>query len=128
MVSLLCSLTAIHQLLSMLLQVASLDTAELLAGGWQDGCLLLVMPGGADLPYCKVLNGRGNALIRGGGAGTGSGGGSGRMPPCCGLPACPQSPHPGACCCTCTCRVCGGRRRLPGPLRGRLLCLFTSGV
>lgn len=65
MVSLLCSLTAIHQLLSMLLQVASLDTAELLAGGWQDGCLLLVMPGGADLPYCKHLNGRGNALIRG---------------------------------------------------------------
>ena len=50
---------------SRLPQVASLDTAELLAGGWQDGCLLLVMPGGADLPYCKHLNGRGNALIRG---------------------------------------------------------------
>ncbi len=45
--------------------MASLDTAELLAGGWQDGCLLLVLPGGADLPYCKHLNGRGNALIRG---------------------------------------------------------------
>ena len=50
----------------LLVQVASLDTAELLAGGWQDGCLLLVLPGGADLPYCKHLNGRGNTLIRGG--------------------------------------------------------------
>ena len=47
------------------MQVAPLDTAELLGGGWQDGCLLLVMPGGADLPYCKHLNGRGNQLIRG---------------------------------------------------------------
>ena len=26
---------------------------------------MLVMPGGADLPYCKHLNGRGNDLIRG---------------------------------------------------------------
>lgn len=46
-------------------QVATLDTAQLLAGGWQQGCLLLVMPGGADLPYCKHLNGRGNELLRG---------------------------------------------------------------
>ena len=45
--------------------MASLDAAELLAGGWQPGCLLLVMPGGADLPYCRHLDGRGNALIRG---------------------------------------------------------------
>ena len=48
------------------MQVASLDTAELLEGGWREGCLLLVMPGGADLPYCRHLNGRGNSLIRGG--------------------------------------------------------------
>jgi hypothetical protein len=47
------------------MQVASLDTTELLEGGWREGCLLLVMPGGADLPYCKHLNGRGNCLIRG---------------------------------------------------------------
>jgi hypothetical protein len=31
----------------------------------QGGTALLVMPGGADLPYCKHLNGAGNALIRG---------------------------------------------------------------
>ena len=49
-----------------LTQVDSLDTSELLEGGWREGCLLLVMPGGADLPYCKHLDGRGNSLIRGG--------------------------------------------------------------
>jgi glutamine amidotransferase-like uncharacterized protein len=26
---------------------------------------MLVMPGGADLPYCRQLNGPGNDLIRG---------------------------------------------------------------
>ena len=48
-------------------QVDTLETAQLLAGGWQPGCLLLVMPGGAYLPYCKHLKGKGNQLIRGGG-------------------------------------------------------------
>lgn len=38
---------------------------ELLAEGWQAECLALVMPGGADLPYCRRLNGRGNEIIRG---------------------------------------------------------------
>lgn len=47
------------------LQVEQLSPEELLASGWQEGCLVLVMPGGADLPYCRVLNGRGNALIQG---------------------------------------------------------------
>ncbi|CAL8470467.1 g10009 [Coccomyxa elongata] len=46
------------------LQVAQIGPEELLAGEWQDGCLMLVMPGGADLPYCRQLNGRGNRLIR----------------------------------------------------------------
>lgn len=46
-------------------QVRSILAPELLAGGWQDTCLLLVFPGGADLPYCRLLNGRGNKLIRG---------------------------------------------------------------
>ena len=36
-----------------------------MAGGWTDGCLLLVMPGGADLPYCRQLNGPGTASIQG---------------------------------------------------------------
>ena len=47
-------------------QVATLSTAELLRGAWRQRCLLLVMPGGADLPYCRHLNGAGNRLIAGG--------------------------------------------------------------
>lgn len=47
------------------LKVATLSTADLLAGGWRRRCLLLVMPGGADLPYCRHLNGAGNQLING---------------------------------------------------------------
>ncbi|KAL4440577.1 hypothetical protein ABPG75_003578 [Micractinium tetrahymenae] len=60
-------LSTLHSLREALLpsfKVDTLDAAQLLAGGWQPGCLLLVMPGGADLPYCKHLNGRGNQLIR----------------------------------------------------------------
>ncbi|KAG2452489.1 hypothetical protein HYH02_002728 [Chlamydomonas schloesseri] len=45
--------------------VRFLSTSELLEGSWVDRCLLLIMPGGADLPYCKHLNGRGNRIIRG---------------------------------------------------------------
>ncbi len=47
-------------------QVTQIGPEELLHGGWQSSCLALVMPGGADLPYCRRLNGRGNQLIRGG--------------------------------------------------------------
>ncbi len=42
---------------------------ELLEADWQRQCALLVMPGGADLPYAKHLNGQGNHLISGGGEG-----------------------------------------------------------
>lgn len=31
---------------------------------WTATCALLVMPGGADLPYCRTLNGEGNRKIR----------------------------------------------------------------
>ena len=47
------------------MQVTQIGPGELLAGGWQSSCLALVMPGGADLPYCRRLNGKGNQLIRG---------------------------------------------------------------
>ena len=46
-------------------QVSQIGPEELLAGSWQDACLALVMPGGADLPYCRRLNGTGNGIIRG---------------------------------------------------------------
>lgn len=45
-------------------EVVTINAGELLAGGWQARTALLVMPGGADLPYCKHLNGTGNAHIR----------------------------------------------------------------
>ncbi len=37
---------------------------ELLAGGWERQCRVLVFPGGADLPWCRDLNGAGVARIR----------------------------------------------------------------
>jgi glutamine amidotransferase-like uncharacterized protein len=48
------------------MKVKTLGTADLLAGSWRRRCLMLVMPGGADLPYCRHLDGAGNDLIRGG--------------------------------------------------------------
>jgi hypothetical protein len=48
------------------LQVDTISTSQLLDGSWVKHAALLVMPGGADLPYCKHLNGRGNSIIKGG--------------------------------------------------------------
>ena len=51
------------------LQVLFIGTSELLAAEWTATdyrCALLCMPGGADLPYCRNLNGRGNQIIKGG--------------------------------------------------------------
>ena len=45
-------------------QVDTLTSEALVGGSWQRKCALLVMPGGADLPYCAELNGQGNQLIR----------------------------------------------------------------
>lgn len=62
-----------------MLKVRSMAPQELLAGQWRRGCLALVMPGGADKPYCQVLNGHGNRVITGWmlGAGVGLVGGVG---------------------------------------------------
>ena len=40
------------------------DAAAIEEGTLSEGCRLLVMPGGRDLPYCHKLNGLGNARIR----------------------------------------------------------------
>lgn len=45
--------------------VKPIMASEVLQGRWKDSSVLLVMPGGADLPYCKALNGVGNQHIRG---------------------------------------------------------------
>lgn len=54
---------ALNQL--MLPQVSTLTAAELVEGSWTAAAALLVMPGGADLPYCNRLNGKGNSIIQG---------------------------------------------------------------
>lgn len=40
-------------------------TGEMVIGEpWTASCALFVMPGGADLPYCRTLNGEGNRRIK----------------------------------------------------------------
>lgn len=46
-------------------EVKPILASEVVQGSWKDSSVLLVMPGGADLPYCKALNGAGNEHIRG---------------------------------------------------------------
>lgn len=40
------------------------DAASIVGGELERSCRLLVMPGGRDLPYCSLLNGRANEKIR----------------------------------------------------------------
>jgi len=43
--------------------VIPIEEHTLLKEPWAPGCALFVIPGGADLGYCRVLNGAGNRLI-----------------------------------------------------------------
>lgn len=40
-----------------------IDAKEVMEGAWVKDASLFVMPGGADLPYCRALNGAGNRMI-----------------------------------------------------------------
>lgn len=44
--------------------VGTITTEELLSSPWEGETLLLVMPGGRDIPYCEALHGRGCTRIR----------------------------------------------------------------
>ncbi|KAL9083843.1 MAG: hypothetical protein Q9159_005568 [Coniocarpon cinnabarinum] len=58
---------AVHSLkqhLSPNYAVHTLATEVLLNEPWGPTCALLVFPGGGDLGYCRLLNGKGNQLIR----------------------------------------------------------------
>lgn len=44
--------------------VQTLDAPSLIQGEWFSNCDLLVMPGGADLPYVQKLSGPGNRLLQ----------------------------------------------------------------
>lgn len=46
------------------LRVETISAESTMHGHWTDA-VLLVMPGGADLPYCRRLNGPGNSVIQG---------------------------------------------------------------
>ncbi|MBL3285010.1 putative biotin-protein ligase domain protein [Rickettsiales endosymbiont of Paramecium tredecaurelia] len=45
-------------------QIKNINAKQLQKGFWTRDAVLFVMPGGADLPYAKHLNGRGNRVIK----------------------------------------------------------------
>jgi glutamine amidotransferase-like uncharacterized protein len=45
-------------------QVSYISAEEIILGEWFDDTALLIIPGGADIHYCKYLNGKGNMQIR----------------------------------------------------------------
>lgn len=58
-------LSAVEALqLATTLHVQTISAEATIQGNWTDHAALLVMPGGADLPYCRCLNGIGNQVIR----------------------------------------------------------------
>ncbi|KAI5292790.1 biotin holocarboxylase synthetase [Ascosphaera acerosa] len=57
------SLASLRALLSASYAVTTIGTTALLHEPWMSSCALLVIPGGADLPYCELLNGAGTRRI-----------------------------------------------------------------
>ncbi|KAI1362271.1 biotin-protein ligase [Xylaria arbuscula] len=57
------ALYTLRRLLSPNYAVIPITDAVLLKEPWAPSCALLVFPGGADLGYCRVLNGAGNNII-----------------------------------------------------------------
>jgi biotin--protein ligase len=43
--------------------VEEIDAKGVILGSWANDAALFVIPGGADLPYCQLLNGAGNKAI-----------------------------------------------------------------
>ncbi|KAF6835607.1 biotin-protein ligase ligase [Colletotrichum plurivorum] len=56
-------ISSLRRLLSPNYAVIPVAEAALLKEPWQPTCALLVVPGGGDLGYCRVLNGAGNRRI-----------------------------------------------------------------
>ncbi len=54
---------SLSEVLPSVFTVRLIDPKGIIGGGLDDG-VLLVMPGGADLPYCKALKGVGNLKIK----------------------------------------------------------------
>lgn len=57
-------LFSLRRLLSPYYSITPITADTILKEPWQPSCALLVIPGGADLPYCRALNGEGNRKIQ----------------------------------------------------------------
>lgn len=55
---------ALHALDPHLYFVKEINAEQTISGEWRQDAAAFLMPGGADLPYCKKLNGAGNAQIK----------------------------------------------------------------
>lgn len=55
---------AIHALNPRLYVAKEINAEQTISGEWRKDAVAFLMPGGADLPYCKKLNGKGNAQIK----------------------------------------------------------------
>jgi glutamine amidotransferase-like uncharacterized protein len=53
-----------NQLFSNCYSVNTLNAEQVIEQSWQEDAVLFVMPGGADLPYVRKLNGEGNSIIK----------------------------------------------------------------
>lgn len=58
------ALFSLRRVLSPNYAVIPVTEAAILKEPWTSTCALLVFPGGADLGYCKALNGHGNSVIK----------------------------------------------------------------
>lgn len=56
-------LYSLRRLLSPHFAVNPINSETIITEPWAPSCALLVMPGGADLGYCRALNGTGNKII-----------------------------------------------------------------
>ncbi|KAI8640680.1 biotin-protein ligase [Parasitella parasitica] len=55
---------SLKKILGHVYDIIQIDRRVLQSEPWEEGCVMLVMPGGRDLPYCEALNGEPNARIR----------------------------------------------------------------
>lgn len=58
-----CAVNTLRRLLGDHYAVRTVSATTILNEPWPSSCALLVVPGGADLPYCRDLNGPGNRRI-----------------------------------------------------------------
>ncbi len=58
------TLHTLHGLFDSKYAIKTLNAHDVIQGEWKKHAALFIMPGGADLPYVKALNGKGNQQIK----------------------------------------------------------------